>query len=218
MRLLIKKIYGDIIESITYYRSVCSAIFNNTDLWVALLIVMPPNNQQTQIILPGDTKPFERSIRLDTTLGNPIENSQILEISAFEKNQFSALTKWNQSGTLRTHPTPRYNCHGLTFASRRTGIFDSEVINKILDEDGYEEVLAKQALPGDVIIYFAADGDTEHSGIVVSAPANEFGVPKVISKWGKYAEFIHWANNCPYTFATARYYRITIKHEPTVAG
>jgi len=162
------------------------------------------------IILPGDPEPTERSIRLDTAQGNPIENGQILEISAFEKNQFAALTKWNQSGTLRSPPTPRYNCHGMTFAARRTGIFDREVIDQILSEDGYKEVPASQALPGDVIIYFAPDGDTEHSGIVVSAPTDDLGVPQVVSKWGKYSEFVHWANSCPYTFATARYYRILL--------
>jgi hypothetical protein len=171
------------------------------------------------IILPGTTtEPSERSIRLDTALGNPIDNGQILEISTFETNQFGALRKWNQSGTLRTPPTPRYNCHGMTFASRRTGIFDSVVINKILDDDGYAEVSTSQILPGDVIIYFAPDGDTEHSGIVVSAPTSDLGIPQVVSKWGKYSEFVHWANNCPYTFATARYYRIMAKHESTTTG
>ena len=170
------------------------------------------------IILPDKPEPTERSIQLDTALGNAIDNGQIFEISCFEKNQFKMLAKWDKSGELRTHPTPRYNCHGLTFASRRTGIFDGKVITKILDEDGYEEILSENALPGDVIIYFADDGDTEHSGIVVSAPTVDLGVPKVISKWGKYAEFIHWANNCPYTFATARYYRIVIKHELKVTG
>ena len=96
----------------------------------------------------------------------------------------------------------------MTFASRRTGIFERAVINQILDEDGYVEVSASQVLPGDVIIYFAPDGDTEHSGIVVSAPTIDLGIPQVVSKWGKYSEFVHWANSCPYTFAKARYYRI----------
>lgn len=170
------------------------------------------------IILPGDSEPTVRSIRLDTALGNPIDNGQILEISTFESNQFSRLSKWHQSGTPRSPPTPRYNCHGMTFASRRTGIFDRAAINQILDDDGYLEVSASQALPGDIIIYFAPDGDPEHSGIVVSAPTSELRVPQVVSKWGKYYEFVHWANNCPYSFATARYYRIIVYHEPITTG
>lgn len=177
---------------------------------------MLQNRCLMQIFLPGDHNPAERSIRLDTALGNPIENSQILEISSFEKNQFNALSKWDKSGTLRTPPTPRYNCHGMTFASRRTGIFDADVISKILSDDGYEEIIPEQTLPGDVIIYFAADGDLEHSGIVVSTPDKNLGIPMVVSKWGKYSEFVHWANNSPYTFATARYFRISVKHEPKI--
>ena len=168
------------------------------------------------IIISGTQDPIERSIRLDTALGNPIQNSQIFEISTFERNQFSSLKKWNQTGTIRTAPTPRYNCHGMTFASRRTGIAEREVIAQILHEDGYIEVPAAQALPGDVILYFAEDGDAEHSGIVATEPDKDLHVPKVISKWGKYAEFIHWANQCPYNFSMARYFRITVNHETTI--
>lgn len=171
------------------------------------------------IILPGKPPPTERTIRLDTSLGNAIDNAQILEISMYEKNINDMLTKkWDKSGTLRNSPTPRYNCHGLTFASRRTGIFDSDVIGTILNEDGYEEIPPKNVLPGDVIIYYADDGDTEHSGIVVSTSADNLGIPEVISKWGKFSEFIHRANNCPYTFATARYYRVKTDHEPKITS
>ncbi len=160
------------------------------------------------IIISGNNDPRETSIRLDTALGNPIDNGQLLEISHFEKKQFGLFEKWHSNAELRSMPTPRYNCHGMTFASRRTGIFDAESINKILDEDGYKKVEPHLVLPGDVIIYLSEDGDFEHSGIVVSSPDADFGVPRVVSKWGKYSEFVHWANNCPYTFENTSYYRI----------
>src|SRR5262245_35364311 len=41
-------------------------------------------------------------------------------------------------------PCRTFNCHGLTFASRRTWIDKSGEVQKILDDDGYVEVpLAK---------------------------------------------------------------------------
>ena len=150
----------------------------------------------------------ERSIRLDTTQGNPIENAQTLEISEFEKNQFNAFDKWCENATIRSTPTPTYNCHGMTFASRRTGIFSSAELKKILLEDGYVKIQLEQVLPGDVIIYYSEDRDFEHSGIIISAPDQILKIPKVMSKWGKFAEMLHWANNCPYTFSNTEYYRI----------
>ena len=76
-------------------------------------------------------------------------------------------------------------------------------------EDGYEEVGKESVLPGDVILYLDTAGDIEHSGVVVDPPnASILGVPRVYSKWGKYAEIIHWGNRCPYNFSNVRYYRV----------
>lgn len=166
------------------------------------------------IYIPGQQVKNEKSIRLDTALGNHIDNGQIFEISQFEKGQFSQIEKkWKGSVELRCPPTPRYNCHGMTFASRRTGIFNAETINKILHEDGYRKIASNSVLPGDVIIYVSVDGDFEHSGIVVSSPDKDLNVPRVVSKWGKYSEFLHWANNCPYTFENAQYYRVVHNYD-----
>ena len=76
-------------------------------------------------------------------------------------------------------------------------------------DDSYTEIQEVGVLPGDVIMYFGPNGDIDHSGIVLSRPADEpLGIPRVMSKWGKYAEVIHWANRCPYEFVGAKYYRI----------
>ncbi|MQA39949.1 hypothetical protein [Rugamonas aquatica] len=154
----------------------------------------------------------QKTIDLATARGSKIENAQITELDISEVNQFVHYKKYETESThLRTHATPRYNCHGMTFASRRTGIYGTQDLKQILTEDDYIEIKLEDVLPGDVIIYVSPDGDYEHSGIVVSAPHDGFlGIPRVVSKWGKYAEFSHWANNCPYTFANVKYFRIKI--------
>lgn len=159
------------------------------------------------LILPGSSQTESKTIRVDTSQGTHVENFQYFELSSFEMGQFSAFNKWLENTTERHPPTPRYNCHGMTFASRRTGIYEVDDIRLILEEDSYVEVDTSDILAGDVIIYFDEDGDPEHSGLVVEPPSN-FGVPRVVSKWGKFSELIHWANRCPYTFGNVRYYRM----------
>lgn len=99
-------------------------------------------------------------------------------------------------------PSRQYNCHGLTFASRRTWIWKSSEIEKILKDDEYEMVELKDVLPGDIVVY-TQDGDVEHSGIVLSVDP----VPYILSKWGPLHEVIHGVNECPYS-GSITYYRI----------
>lgn len=161
------------------------------------------------LILPDAIYPQEKQLRLDSSLGNPIDNGQYNEISDYELSQYSKI-KTDNILHRRCEATARYNCHGMTFASRRTGIYESSVVAQVLKEDGYSEISQNKVLPGDVIVYYSDDGDAEHSGVVVSLPDGTFGIPQVMSKWGKYAEFIHWANQSPYSFAVVKYYRIII--------
>lgn len=76
------------------------------------------------------------------------------------------------------NPSRKYNCHGLSFASRRTWIFESQEIAKIIKDDEYEEVQYNDIKPGDTAVYYV-DGDAEHSGIVVSV--DELKVPTILS-------------------------------------
>lgn len=151
-----------------------------------------------------------RSLALATTQGSAIENFQSQEVSQFERSQFAGLDRQYTAHTeRRSEPSAVYNCHGLSFASRRTGIFDSSALYTILEEDRYVVIPRERVLPGDLILYFDDTGDIEHSGIVITTPTAEpLGIPRVMSKWGKYCELIHWGNNCPYNFAYAKYYRI----------
>lgn len=151
-----------------------------------------------------------RELALHTAKGWQIPNEQIDEISAFEKNWGAVvLARWGRFCTCRTDLTPRYNCHGLVFASRRTCITEPTAISRILADDGYVEIQDTEVLAGDIIVYYSAEGDPEHSAVVVQ-PGSEGSVhvPFVLGKWGKGAEMIHPANWGPYNFANAKYYRV----------
>jgi hypothetical protein len=106
------------------------------------------------------------------------------------------------------NPTAVYNCHGLTFASRRTWIHSADEVKKILAEDDYIKIdySAEKILPGDIIVYLK-DGDIEHSGIVVEMVQGRG--PRILSKWGKCHEVIHFPMECPWKDAVREYYRIT---------
>ncbi len=104
-------------------------------------------------------------------------------------------------------PSRQYNCHGLTFASRRTWIYNASEIQKILKEDDYKEVAEKDVLPGDIVLY-TENGDIEHSGIVISLDPL-----RILSKWGPSQEVIHRLRECPYSGGVT-YHRITDR--PTV--
>jgi hypothetical protein len=91
-------------------------------------------------------------------------------------------------------PTAKYNCHGLTFASRRTGI-EGKNVDKILKQDEYEEVQIGAVMAGDIVVYRNFDtGDAEHSGIVIQTHPNLL----VLSKWGDAHEAIHRIDDGPY--------------------
>lgn len=155
------------------------------------------------------TSAQQHRIHFETRKGTPIVNSQSPVIAAWQTNQFSQLQRRYPKIVHRTGPSGFYNCHGLVFASRRAEIYTPEV-NKILHEDCYSEIRPLQDVkPGDVILYYDSDGDIEHSGIVVAEPrADTLLIPMVVSKWGAWREVVHFANDCPYTFADARYYRV----------
>jgi hypothetical protein len=101
-------------------------------------------------------------------------------------------------------PDRKYNCHGLTFATRRSSIVDPAEVQKILNDDGYQLVVEPNpVLPGDVALY-RADGDIEHTGIVVRADAKCIWI---LSKWSCAQEVIHEPHYCPYK-GVVSYFRI----------
>lgn len=148
-------------------------------------------------------------LALETAEKNKIPNAQSKELSPQELLQVKDIEKkWGEIITPRSGPTPIYNCHGLVFASRRTGIFDNSSIRQIFEDDRYREIQKEDALPGDIVIYFNK-GDIEHSAIIINAPSESLlKIPLVYSKWGKYSEVIHLQNQCPYNLSEIKYYRV----------
>lgn len=100
-------------------------------------------------------------------------------------------------------PSRQYNCHGLTFAARRTVIWKASEVAKVINDDEYVRIELKDVLPGDVALYYSG-GDVEHSGIVVA----NVPVPLILSKWGKCHEVVHKVHECPYDSSNVIYYRI----------
>lgn len=152
------------------------------------------------------------SLRLDTRQKNHIDNS--LDRSAPTPGALlQAADFQRQYATARHRPTPvcsTYNCHGLTFAARRTGISDPAVIQKILREDGYQIIADRSAvLPGDIAIYLnSSNNDLEHSGLVVEADSSGLLGLRILSKWGSAHEVIHNIGNCPYDATHVIFYRL----------
>src|SRR5437773_11543121 len=86
-------------------------------------------------------------IAIHTRRGRHIENDRSFEVTTVEQQKDSFWReKFKGRATFRTGPSPIYNCHGLTFASRRTRIPD---VTEVLADDGYQELPLKDVLPGD---------------------------------------------------------------------
>jgi hypothetical protein len=110
---------------------------------------------------------------------------------------------------------PVYNCHGLTFGSRRTQVTHS--VLPILEDDGFDLISEKEARAGDIVLYSNTRGEVVHSGFVVGRKpveiilGSEFFIPIIWSKWGKGYEMIHTVEECPYIEdegGTVTYYRL----------
>jgi len=160
-----------------------------------------------QIIFSGEIP--TASIKLQTKLGNDIENCQPAELSAFILNQIADIPKKFPNMRIRSGANAAYNCHGFMFGSRRTCIENLAEIPRILQEDGYTEIPTDQVLPGDVIVYYDDVQSPEHSGVVVREPAeSNLNIPLVCSKWGGFGEVVHDAHYGPYAGWKWRFYRI----------
>jgi hypothetical protein len=150
------------------------------------------------------------SIKTETSKRTGIPNHQDPEISTFHLNWSKQLDKKHPMANRRTEPSAVYNCHGLTFASRRTRIEKSTAIQMILKDDIYKELSMKEVKPGDVVIYYSDAGDPSHSGIVVEA-GKDLVVPIICSKWGNAGEFVHGLSDCPPLYGTKyRFFRCTL--------
>src|SRR5689334_17975609 len=113
-----------------------------------------------------------RSLQLQTRRGRDIENQQELEYSDWQRKLKdeeirSSFPLIVAGATLRRASSGLYNCHGMTFAGRRTAITEERVVNTILEDDGYQQIKRKDVMAGDVVLYYEAEG-LSHSGVVVN--------------------------------------------------
>jgi hypothetical protein len=136
------------------------------------------------------------SIRLETSKRSGVLNDQGSEIHWGPLQYLNSLANKRPFVKKRTEPSPVFNCHGLTFASRRTKITATGDINVILKDDRWEEIPVENVLPGDIIIYFDADNDVNHSGIVVGIEEG-LKIPLICSKWGIGCEYVHRVGDVP---------------------
>jgi hypothetical protein len=148
------------------------------------------------------------SIQLQTSLGNDIPNEQASELTAFDLRSNRDLPLKHKFAKFRTNPIPRYNCHGLTFASRRTRIFEDRVVRLILKDDSYVKISSSEVSAGDIVVYIGVDGEIDHSGIIVQHSRDPIEGHLVLSKWGGGAEVIHRLHDVPEVYGKRiEYYR-----------
>lgn len=142
-----------------------------------------------------------RIIPLATRTGREIPNIQDPPIPPFKAEMLiGKFRKEYPEAILRSRPSGQYNCHGLTFASRRTqvGISDPGIVSFILKDDGYRQIAQEKVRAGDVFLCYSG-GELTHSGLVVHVDAGDqaraiFAQIFVISKWAHAGEYYHLVN------------------------
>ena len=160
----------------------------------------------------------QKTVKMETSRYNDIPNSQNRRIDQKSIDyEIGLKAKFGLREDFQGSETSVYNCHGLTFASKRTGIFDDAVIEQIL-RDEYNEINVANVIIGDIALYFSYNDKKEkifeHSAIVVHigslAGLESLGI-RVLSKTRFYKEIVHYVQNHPYSGAEYKFYRI--KHE-----
>ncbi len=127
-----------------------------------------------------------QGITLVTSKGNPIANHQGAEVAAGKIQAFEDMCRQNQ-WIFRRHAGGLYNCAGLIWASRRTGISQTEDWRRILTDDGYRQTSRPQL--DDLVLYRDDDDNTYlHVARIVSfkpgLTEESPKLPVVLSKWG----------------------------------
>lgn len=144
---------------------------------------------------------MENSIVLQTSKGTDIKNEIYQDEPYFpiKKNDEYHKTRYSEA-IYRRRGTRKYNCHGLTFANRRTWIANPDDIFIILKDDEYRKISLNKVVTGDIIVYYKENRiEISHTGIVISVGTfNDMPVPFILSKWAYCGEFIHRYTDCPY--------------------
>lgn len=105
------------------------------------------------------------------------------------------LMNWRRGLTLRSISNYPYNCVGMIFASRRAWV-EIDHIYDLLTGDGYRQIPVNDVMIGDVVVY-KNQGFASHVALIVDIDRSMANSIRVISKWGKNPEFIHFQENVP---------------------
>jgi hypothetical protein len=147
----------------------------------------------------GLTTRRQRQIRNEMNREPPLAGARF-QISKLKNDYRDALHR-DEVGPCNT-----FNCHGLTFGSRRTWIDRPADVQKILDDDDYVQVAKKDVKPGDIAL-FRKGGQIDHSGIVVEMV--QIKGPRILSKWASLHEVVHFPWEGPYNECEVTYHRVT---------
>lgn len=142
------------------------------------------------------------SIHLATRRNTFIRNERRREMAPNMLKEGADLWRRERPNARLRSASAVYNCMGMVFASRRTWIDPAE-LDLILKEDEYRPVTElAQVEIGDIVVYRdRSDHRVTHVGIIVHAKRDvEKGAYEitVISKWGKYGEYIHLMEDVPF--------------------
>lgn len=150
------------------------------------------------ILIPGMQEPqhpAENAIRTRTGKFIPVENFPPTSLKLMQIRA-QALLKERGTIELRSVDGYPYNCVGMIFASRRAWI-EIDHIYDLLREDDYKRIQVEDVKPGDIVLY-KDNGAPLHVGLVIMV--ERIGLTpniKVVSKWGKDPEFIHFMEDVP---------------------
>jgi len=136
-------------------------------------------------------------LRLDTKQGRPIPNVYRDEQPPGHFAEAARIFAGAHFSVRQRSARATYNCHGMTFANRRTWIekFDDEgsmdsVIRMILADDDYRMIQKAEAGCGDIVVYKDHKGAITHTGIVVDHNPLT-GEINMLSQWGSDGEYFH---------------------------
>jgi hypothetical protein len=149
------------------------------------------------ILLPGGRSEGSGEARfIYARSGKPIPCENV-EIDPLKLTQIRGqeLMSWRRNLIIRSISNYPYNCVGMIFASRRAWI-EIDYIYEILREEGYRQIPQSEIMAGDMVLYKNRNAPT-HVALIVDIDRSIGDSIRVISKWGKDPEFIHFQENVP---------------------
>lgn len=147
------------------------------------------------ILLIGSPKD---SIVLQTSKGSRIRNERRLAVDPYSRAELAEVVRQHRGWEVRRPVCPTYNCAGMVWASRRTGIYQLPDYQLIRNDDGYRDTSMVDLQAGDLAVYRSGlSGDINHVGVILQLrPTNptelwldkfhprQDHVPYVLSKLG----------------------------------